>query len=272
MHWYTKSLTFNPLMHKITLQIIILLLSFSQLSFSQRFVEPENMKSFNVTVNFNDYTVKTQMLKDHKKIDVNPDLTYSWYTSQKIIETKGGFDGKLIHGYYKAFYLNNQLKESGDFKYGVKNGEWKIWYTDGKLKEITNWRNGVKTGKFTLYNDYGVIMASGSFKNNLLHGKFYTYDNKGNILLKQKYNAGVEIIKVEKKKKEKVTKTKEAPKEKTEKKLKKKTEVSINNDNTDSQTKPSKEKKSFGQKIKSLFKKKPKQEKEATSNTQSLKP
>ena len=83
--------------------IIFILIAFFTKGSAQRFVEPENMKSFNVTVNHNDYTVKTQMLKDHKKLNVNPDLTYSWYSSQKIMETKGGFDGKLIHGYYKAF-------------------------------------------------------------------------------------------------------------------------------------------------------------------------
>lgn len=166
--------------------------------FAQKAVEPDKMKSFNITVNFDSYTVKTQMLKDNKALKTNPDLTYCWYSNQKLIETKGGFDGKLIHGFYKSFYLNNQLRESGTYKYGVKHSEWKTWYPDGKLKDITNWKNGVKNGSFTVYNEFGQKMAQGSFKNNLLHGKFKTFDNQGNVSSLQKYNMGKEVIKQEK--------------------------------------------------------------------------
>jgi hypothetical protein len=48
------------------------------------------MKSFNITFNYPDYTVKTQMLKEPKKIKPEPDLSYHWYVSQKIMETKSG--------------------------------------------------------------------------------------------------------------------------------------------------------------------------------------
>jgi hypothetical protein len=197
--------------------IYILLISTLGLKcLAQDFVEPDKMKSFNITVNYPDYTVKTQMLKDHpKKLKLESDLSYHWYISQKIMETKGGYDGKLLHGYYKSFYLTDQLFESGEFDYGVKSGEWKNWYPDGKLKEITNWKNGRKNGKYTLYSNLGVLMATGEFKKDELTGEFKTYDNFGKESSVRKYKNGKEIIKKVKVKKEKVNKEK-APKENSE--------------------------------------------------------
>ncbi|MCE3226601.1 MAG: hypothetical protein K0S32_1152 [Bacteroidetes bacterium] len=160
---------------------------------SQKFVEPGKQDQFNITVNHDDYTVKTQILSHNKDIKVNNDRIYMWYTSQKIMETKGGFEGKLIHGKYNAFYLNNQLKEQGAIKYGLKNKEWKYWYSDGKLKEVITWKNGVKNGSYALYNDYGQIMAKGNFCNDKLDGKFTTYGPAGNVTETKKYKDGVEV-------------------------------------------------------------------------------
>lgn len=162
--------------------------------YSQKFTEPSKLKQFNITVNHEDCTIKTQMLCENKRITPNPELAYLWYSTQKIIETKGGFDGKLLHGYYRSFYLNDQLKEQGQLKYGLKNGKWKYWYSDGKIKEAITWRNGKKHGEYYLYNDYGQLMAKGSFKYNKLHGKFYTYGLNGIITEKKKYKNGEEII------------------------------------------------------------------------------
>ena len=182
---------------------LALLFSYSLSYFSQSGVEPSKMKQFNITINFDDYTVKTQMLSHPKDISVNNDRTYMWYASQKIIETKGGYDGKLIHGTYRSFYLNNQLKEQGEIKYGLRNKEWKYWYADGKLKEVINWKKGVKNGSYYLYNDYGQLMAKGNFKQDKLNGKFYTYGPNGNVVDKKKYKKGDEIQPKIKTKKEK---------------------------------------------------------------------
>jgi antitoxin component YwqK of YwqJK toxin-antitoxin module len=161
---------------------------------SQKFVEPDKQKQFNITVNYEDYTIKTQMLSVNKDIKINNDRTYLWYGSQKIMETKGGFDGKLIHGKFNVFYLDNQLKEQGIIKYGLRHEEWKYWYPDGKLKEIITWKNGVKNGHYELYNDNGQIMAKGHFKNDKLHGKFYAYGPGGKVTESKVYKNGDEVV------------------------------------------------------------------------------
>ncbi len=213
----------------------ILANAFACNSYSQKFTEPDKLKQFNITVNYEDYTVKTQMLSQNKAITVNNDRVYMWYGSQKIIETKGGFDGKLIHGKYNAFYLNNQLKEQGQVKYGLKNKEWKCWYPDGKLREVVNWKNGVKNGSYSIYNDYGQLMAKGKFKKDKLDGKFYTYGSTGNVTDKKVYKNGDEVIpkvKVDKPKKEKKAKKEKPTEEKKPKPEKKKKRSSEKTTNT----------------------------------------
>lgn len=217
-------------------------------SFSQKYTEPDKLKQFNVTVNYDDFTVKTQMLSQGKTIPVNNELVYMWYASQKIMETKGGYEGKLIHGKYTSFYLNNQLKEQGQIKYGLKTKEWKYWYSDGKLREVINWKSGKKNGRYFLYNDYGQLMAKSNFKNDKLHGKFYTYGQNGIIAEKKKYKNGDEIIPKVKVEKIKQPKT---PKEQKVKKEKKKK-------NTEEQSNKDLKKESF---FKKIFKKKQRSEK-----------
>lgn len=223
----------------------ILIASLSLSLYSQKAIDPDKIVAFNVTVNFEDYTVKTQMLKDPKKIKIDNELSYLWFNSNKIIETKGGYDGKLLHGYYKSFYLNNQLRESGEIKYGTKHHEWRNWYSDGKLKEVSTWKNGRKNGKYELYNDYGHLMAQGNFKNDLLHGHFYTYDNFGRIADIKKYKNGNEVVP-----KQKRQKVKKEPKEKAKKEIQKSSTVS------------KEKKKTIWQKFKGLFKKKVKKKKD----------
>jgi hypothetical protein len=211
--------------------LVWIILSSDLFCSAQSVTEPSKIKQFNITVNYDDYTVKTQMLSHPKKIETKSELTYMWYASQKIMETKGGFDGKLIHGFYNSFYLNNQLKEQGSIRYGLKHKTWKYWYPDGRLRELITWKNGVKNGEYCIYNDVGQIMAKGNFKNDKLNGKFMTFGPNGIITEKKKYKDGVEIIpkptiervkppkepkekkpKKEKKSKNKSTDTKQDPK------------------------------------------------------------
>lgn len=221
------------------MRFLLLILLFSLGISAQKPIDPAKIIAFNITVNTEQSTIKTQMLKNPKQIKIIDEADYLWYSSNKIMETKGGYDGKLIHGYYKSFYLSNQLKEKGKVKYGLKSGEWRYWYENGLLKEIITWKNGKKNGKYILFNEEGGKMASGKFKNDLLHGKFITYAKNGKVLEKKKFRNGNELVKKPKHKKVKEKKRKETkPKE----------------ENKKSETK----KRKFGDKLKSLFKAKKK--------------
>lgn len=171
-----------------------ILLIFSAVGLAQNSIDYDKLKSFNITVNYPEYTIKAQMLKDPAKITPDENKTYNWYASNKIMETKGGFDGKLLHGYYKCFFIGGNLKETGEFKYGVKSGKWSSWYTTGVLRDVLYWKNGVKHGKYRLYSETGQLVAEGNFKKDKLDGKFKTFYN-GRVEDVKKYKDGVEIIK-----------------------------------------------------------------------------
>ncbi|MDI9341675.1 MAG: hypothetical protein QM534_13980 [Sediminibacterium sp.] len=213
----------KPLKYKYFVSFCLLFVS--GLLLAQKYTEPGKLKQFNITVNYDDYTVKTQMLSHQESRKVDNELFYLWYASQKLMETKGGYEGKLIHGYYTSFYLNNQLREQGTVRYGLKHKEWKAWYPDGKLREIITWRNGRKNGAYTLYNDLGQLMAKSRFKNDKLHGKFYTYSGNGTVAEVRRYRRGEEVIRKPKEKKVKAGKkapTEKAPSEKKKRNRKEK--------------------------------------------------
>lgn len=152
---------------------------------------------YTVYVNYPDYTAKTDIFSKDKKIKVNEKLTYYWYSSNKIMETTGGYDGRILNGPFTSFYLNSNLKEKGLFKNGVKNGEWITWYENGKIKEINTWRKGVRSGASKNFDVNGALLSEGAYKNGKLNGYQATYTS-GKIREKRKYKNGIEITKKQK--------------------------------------------------------------------------
>jgi antitoxin component YwqK of YwqJK toxin-antitoxin module len=71
-----------------------------------------------------------------------PHLSYKyfWFSSGRIHQTVGGYDGKLLHGEYKVTDPEQRLLEQGNWRMGRKWGNWYTWYPDGKLKSLTRHR------------------------------------------------------------------------------------------------------------------------------------
>ncbi len=136
-----------------------------------------------------DTIYKFYVLKPEAGYTLSNDLTYSWFTPDTILQTRGGYDGYVLNGAYSVFYPNKNLKEEGNFVYGLKAGEWKNWYPDGILKSVFIWKNGKRQGKFVIYSEKAVIIQSGSYKNDLMEGSILetTPDNKTVI---KKYKKG----------------------------------------------------------------------------------
>ena len=74
---------------------------------------------------------------------IKSDRLYYWYSSNGIHSSQGGYSGKLLNGWYNAYYLNKNLKEQGIFKKGLKDGIWKNWKEDGTLSLVTRWKKGL---------------------------------------------------------------------------------------------------------------------------------
>ena len=171
--------------------ISVLSFFFSQILFSQNPDKPK--KTFTINISKKDTTIKADVLTDKCNIKPDENLTYNWFASNKIISTKGGYDGHLLHGGYTSFYGNNNLWQKGKFNKGLKEGKWMTWFIDGKINEITHWKKGMKNGKYTMYSNEGKIMLEAKFKNDKLNGTMTSYQDE-KILSKRKYKNGAEVI------------------------------------------------------------------------------
>ena len=160
-------------------------------AFSQTTVDKQSV--FTITINNKDNTTKVQVMAERHIFKPDENLTYFWYASDKIIETKGGGEGKLLHGTYTIFYLNKQLKEKGNFDKGLKDRKWMSWYPDGKVMEISNWKQGIKHGKYELYNELGQKVVETTFKGGNLDGTMTSYSGH-KILSEKQYKNGEEVI------------------------------------------------------------------------------
>lgn len=57
------------------------------------------------------------------------------------------FKDGLLHGMYKRWYDNGQLKEEGENKFNNKHGLWQFWHENGKLQEISKYEFGILISK-----------------------------------------------------------------------------------------------------------------------------
>lgn len=161
-------------------------------------------KTYTVYLNFPEYSVRASVLHHNGKQKPKKQYTYYWLALNTIQHTQGGFDGKLLHGEYKAFYLTNALKEQGNFRNGLKTGVWKLWYPNGVMAEETEYENGFRHGDSKMYDAQGRMTTYAHYRHDVLHGSFtkFTY---GDSLNKRRtmYKHGEEVL----------PKTKKAPRD-----------------------------------------------------------
>ena len=97
-----------------------------------------------------------------------PDKQYFWFNKGVVLSTQGGYSGKLLHGSSVVHYrMNKQMKEQGQYRYGLKEGKWLLWGPNGCLKERQSWKSGLKQGKTILYDSVGVEKAKVRYKHGL---------------------------------------------------------------------------------------------------------
>jgi hypothetical protein len=197
-------------------------------SFAQK-VPDYKKRRFTFHIERLDTSISFEVCAVNPKVVAKESSSYSWYLDDKILQTRGGFSGRLLHGRYTSFYGNKNLRERGTYIKGRKEGKWMKWNSDGKINEVSYWRMGVKQGKYVLYNDMGQRMLSGRFKKDKLNGNVSSYE-KDKVISKVKYRNGTEVpLKISK------GKTKDFDERQ--------------------RTKPS-----FGEKLKSIFKRKEKKD------------
>lgn len=133
-------------------------------------------------------------------------LYYYWYSANDVKRTKGGYEGKLLHGWYTKFYSNKNLNAQGKFKNGIQVGHWKYWHLNGELSEIRSWSRQGTVAKFEAYDDQGRRIRTGRYKNDRYDGVIR--EISGGKMVKRKYEDGIEIIPEKKPKRDSVSNAK----------------------------------------------------------------
>ena len=141
--------------------------------------------------------IRAEVLDEKSNIKPKERLRYFWYGSNKITETQGGYDGKLLHGQYTAFYFSNNLREKGEIRNGLKSNQWMFWYENGNVKEITTWKKGLQHGPYKTFDETGKKTLEAKFRRGMLHGHVIKYED-GKMISDQYYINDKEDIKIEK--------------------------------------------------------------------------
>ncbi|HSY61324.1 MAG TPA: hypothetical protein VK796_05575 [Cytophaga sp.] len=124
---------------------------------------------------------------DGNEINANEDKYYYWFAQNDIKKTRGGYDGKLLHGDYIVYYPNKDLCTKGLFKYGLKTGSWKSWYQGGEIKSKEKWRKGEIIGTAYFYLPNGKIQSVRKSLDHKGSAIVWDYNEQGKLLSKKYY-------------------------------------------------------------------------------------
>ena len=138
-------------------------------------------KNSDIYQNVSDYKGNSvfYIAKKIPNIDFNLLVDYYWFSDNEIHVTKGAIGGKPLNGSFIKYYLDNNLKEKGEFYYGAKVNAWKYWHINGNIHKIENYDKGLLDGKYYVYNDKTQLIVNGQYKKNLKYGIWKLYDNNG---------------------------------------------------------------------------------------------
>lgn len=143
-------------------------------SFGQKRLETTSLNR--VTINYNDTTIVAHLAEYGRREKVSPLKYYYWCKANHILVTQGGYSGKLLHGDYRSYYPNDNLKTFGKFSNGLKSGVWRNWDENGALLSVYTWKSGKRDGSFKIYNGVShQVLKEGNYRNGLLNGRVVEY-------------------------------------------------------------------------------------------------
>ena len=134
-------------------------------------------ETYTVSLSSRDYSTEVEISVKDIKVNTKLQRTYYWFKAQEIHQSRGDYEGKLLHGNYTTFYRSKNLKEKGVFDKGLKNGEWKSWYPDGEIKEVSHWKEGQKHGTMATYDEEGNLLTLITYRKGKLHGPAKEFSN-----------------------------------------------------------------------------------------------
>lgn len=109
---------------------------------------------------------------------------YSYFPFSDKIESEYYLENGKLHGKFKVFYKNGNLKRVGNYTNGKENGSFKEFNEEGLLEAEYNMKNGSLEGTFTVYSN-GKKIKQLEYVNDILSGTYegYFYNDEGVFFL-----------------------------------------------------------------------------------------
>ena len=133
--------------------------------------EAKEIERRSVTLSYPDSVVKFEVMVAPKELNAGDLLQYFWYDTDKLKTKKGSYSGKLLHGDFNVFGLENNMLVDGSFNEGLQHGLWKRWTPSGDLVRQAEWKNGIRDGVLIIFNSEGVEVLNEEYVEGLRHGR-----------------------------------------------------------------------------------------------------
>ena len=92
-------------------------------------------------------------------------------------------DPEVIHGVYRSYDMQGNLKESSYYENGLLHGKRNLFFSDGRQEVIETYVNGDFEGPYVMYYESGNKFEEGIFEANQRIGIWkYYWDRGGNPL------------------------------------------------------------------------------------------
>ncbi|MBP7102068.1 MAG: hypothetical protein KBA86_02365 [Bacteroidales bacterium] len=135
------------------------------------------------------YMDKDNVLSDFKPMGKDKVVITSYYpTNKKSCEVT--FVNGLRQEVEYTYYPNGKLFEESENLDNNVHGKYKSWNEEGQLKVDQTYYYGVLQGKSIIYLDNGNIYEEANYVYDELHGQLKRFDKNGKLILEQKWFYG----------------------------------------------------------------------------------
>ena len=118
-------------------------------------------------------------------------INYSFTQSGKIVPSIVEHDGIVFKsneespytGKVSIYWQNDQIKEEGLYRNGVKSGLWKYWHETGNPNSKGIFRNNLKTGVWLEWYENGNKKSKALYQDGLLIDGPYKWNINGTKIL-----------------------------------------------------------------------------------------
>lgn len=153
---------------KLMRTAFLLLIFFTLVSCNPMMIRSKSLSTRYVSALQGDSVINTSILLKNDLPSPDFDVDYYWYNNGKVLITQGSGAGKLLHGEYQVQdALTGKLITKGYLKNGLKTGIWISWYENERLRETSEWKKGLRNGTTKIFDIKGNLVTEIDYRHGL---------------------------------------------------------------------------------------------------------